>query len=227
MVHSRDPRVKILAVLFFLVMVATTPGIDPVRVAGYAVFLLLVTVAARLPLGLLLLRAAVVLPFSGTFAVISTLAGDADRAVALLTKSYLSAFAVLLLVASTPLPRLFYALERLGTPRMLVLVVQFLYRYLFVISEQAQHMRLAAKSRGGDGRASRRSRFRAAAGALAVLFGRSYQRAEAIHRAMLARGFQGQIHPLEIPALQWADYASLAVAVAIPAILRFGVSLTT
>jgi cobalt/nickel transport system permease protein len=180
---------------------------------------------SRLPQFSLLLRAAVVLPFSGTFAVISLLAGDPDRALAVVVKSYLSAVIVLLLVATTPFPQLLNAVEKLGAPRMVVLVVQFLYRYLFVISQQGQHMRQAARCRGdlsAAPRGRRKSRFRAAAGALAVLFGRSYQRAEAIHRAMLARGFDGRFHPLQRPALEAVDFIFLGLAAAIPVGVRLG-----
>jgi len=86
-----------------------------------------------------------------------------------------------------------------GAPRFLLEVGQFLYRYLFVVSEEAQHMRKAAAARGASvqGWLSQRQRFRASAGALAVLFARSYGRAEDVHRAMLARGFQGQLPSLE------------------------------
>ena len=63
-------------------------------------------------------------------------------------KSYLSALAVLLLVSTTPLPVLLRGFEMLGAPRFLLMVAQFLYRYLFVISEEAQHMRKAAMARG-------------------------------------------------------------------------------
>src|SRR5262249_52659214 len=110
----------------------------------------------------------------------------------LVEKSYLSAAAVLLIVGVTSLPVLLNGLERLGAPRMLALVAQFLYRYLFVISEQAQPMLVAAKSRQGDPRVHRKGRFLAASGAVAVLFARSYYRAEGIHRAMLARAFSGR-----------------------------------
>ena len=228
-IHARDARVKILATLVFLVAVATTPSIAPLQVTGYAAFLLAGVLVARLPLGGVLLRAGVVLPFTGTFAIISLLAGDADRAVALLAKSYLSAFAVLLLVGTTPLPRLLDGLQRLRAPRMVILVVQFLYRYLFVISEQGQHMRQAARCRGGFRRGGvetlslQRSRFRAAAGALAVLFGRSYQRAEGIYLAMLSRGFQGRLPLLSAPALRWRDFAFLLTAAAVPLALRLSV----
>src|SRR5207249_1018189 len=120
-------------------------------------------------------RSALVLPFSLVFAVISWTAGDSARALSLLIKSYLSAAAVLIVVASTPMPQLLRGLESLGAPRFLLMVAQFLYRYLFVISEEAQHMRTAAVSRGASlrGVLARHARFQAAVGALAVLFARS------------------------------------------------------
>ena len=188
--HDRDPRAKILTLLVFLIVLATTPANAALALGIYAVLLLSGMLIAGLPVWSLFARALVVLPFSLTFGLISWLAGDPLRALGLIEKSYLSAVGVLLVVGTTPLPALLRGLERMGTPRMLTLVAQFLYRYLFVISEQAQHMRLAARCRQGPG-GERRARFRAAAGALAVLFARSYQRADGIHRAMLARGFSG------------------------------------
>ncbi len=190
--HARDPRAKILAVVAFLIVLATTPPHAAVPLMIYTVLLLAGILIAGLPVGSVALRGMAVLPFSLTFGLISWLAGDALRAQALVEKSYLSAVAVLLLAGTTPLPLLLQGLEALGTPRFLVMVTQFLYRYLFVISEQAQHFRLAAACREGAHKKHRRMRFRGAAGALAVLFARSYYRAEGIHRAMLARSFSGR-----------------------------------
>ncbi len=176
---------------------------------------------ARLPLKAILLRAAVVLPFSATFACVSLLSGTTERAIGIPVKSFLSALGVLLVVATTPLPQILKALESLGAPRIALLVIQFLYRYLFVIFEQAQHMRLAAKCRGGFG-GGHRSKFKAAAGALAVLFGRSYERAEGIHQAMLSRGFDGHLRLLSTGRIRAVDVAFLAAAVAIPLAFRIG-----
>jgi len=225
LLHRRDARIKLLAALVILVAIATTPRVQSVSVIGYALFLLTGAILAKLPLAGILLRAAVVLPFSGVFALISVLAGDPDRALAVVVKSCLSAITVLILVGTTPLPQLMAAAEGLGAPRMLVLVVQFLYRYLFVISEQGQHMRQAARCRGelaNGGARNRRSRFQAASGALAVLFGRSYQRAEAIHRAMLARGFNGHFHPLKRASVTALDLVFLAAAAGVPVAVRLG-----
>ncbi|MGA2877531.1 MAG: energy-coupling factor transporter transmembrane component T [Bryobacteraceae bacterium] len=206
-IHRRDARAKIVALLVFLVMLATTPADAVPVLVTYAALLASAILIAGLPLGSVLLRAMVVLPFSLTFALISCLAGEPLRALALVEKSYLSTVGVLLLAGTTSLPLLLGGLERLGTPRLLVLVAQFLYRYLFVLSEQAQHMRLAASCREGGVKARRKFRFRAATGALAMLFARSYNRAEGIHRAMQARGFSGRfslLHPQRFGALDAA-----------------------
>jgi len=203
--HARDPRAKVLALIAFLVVLATTPPNAIAALAIYAALLLAGILIARLPLGGLLFRALGILPFSLTFGLISWIAGDRMRALGLVEKSFLSTVAVLLLVGTTPLPRLVSGLAALGTPRLLVLLAQFVYRYLFVISEQAQHLRLAAACREGSGAGRRRSRFRAAAGALGVLFARSYYRAEGIHRAMLARAFDRRFTALKPLRFQAAD----------------------
>lgn len=202
--HARDPRAKIVVLLVFLIVLATTPANAAVTLVIDAAVLMSGILMAGLPIIGLLVRAAGILPFSLAFGLITWLAGDHWRAIALVEKSYLSTVAVLLLAGTTPLPRLLGGLEALGTPRLIVLLAQFLYRYLFVISEQAQHLRLAAACRSGTFAGQRQSRFRAAAGALAVLFARSYYRAEGIHRAMLARGFGGRfslLNPMRFGAL--------------------------
>lgn len=212
--HARDARVKILLLVAYLVAVATSPRVSAAWSAVYGSVLLAAILVAGLPVGAVLLRAAAVLLFSAAFAVVSVVAGDSQRAAALVLKSYLSAAAVLVLMGTTPLVRLLRGLERLRVPGFLVLVVQFLHRYLFVLSEQAQHMRLAALCRGGW-------RFRQAAGGVAVLFARSYDRAEGIHRAMLARGFAGRLMPAEPARAGWQDWLFLLGGVAVMAALRF------
>ena len=219
-IHRLDARAKIIGALAVLVSLVLTHHAYAWLFASYLLLIALLAALARLPLAGLLARAALVLPFAGSVAALNFFGGDPARAVAVLGKSYLSASTVLLLLATTPLHGLLRGLESLGVPRFLLMVAQFLYRYLFVLSEQAQHMRLARLCRAPRGR--RESLFRAAAGSLAVLFARSYARAERIHRAMLARGFQGHFVLLDSPALARADYLALAtLAVALAALQLF------
>ena len=224
-IHRRDPRAKLAALLVFLVVLATAQHSLP-ALAG-ALFLLLCAALlwARLPVMGALARACIVLPFTLVFAAVAWMSGDPGRGLSLLLKSYLSALAVLLVVSTTALPVLLRGLEMTGAPRFLLMVAQFLYRYLFVISEEAQHMSKAAASRGASvrGLMGNGARFRAAAGALAVLFARSYGRAGDIHRAMLARGFLGHFQPLFALRFQSRDAAFALLASLAPVLLRLAV----
>lgn len=218
--HACDARVKVVLLLGFLIALATTTRLSAAAAAPYVVSLAIGIAASGLPAGGLLGRAAVVLPVSVIFAVFSVMAGDSARAAALVLRSYLSAVAVLLVAGTTPLPQFLRALESLGVPSFLVLVVQFLYRYLFVISEQAQHMRQAAACRGRQG--GKRGGFRAASGAVTVLFARSYDRAQGIHAAMLSRSFDGRMRLLEAPRARFSDALILLSGAALIAASRIG-----
>jgi cobalt/nickel transport system permease protein len=216
-----DARAKLAALLIYLLVVSTSSRALAQSGAALALLLMAACVWARVPLMAALRRAAVVLPFSLCFAAISWMAGDAAGGLELTAKSYLSCLAVWLVMATTPLPGLLRGLESFGFPRFLLLVAQLVYRYLFVIPEEARQMAQAAAVRGGSaGRTFRKLRFRAAAGALAVLFARSYRRAGEIHSAMLARGFRGQMPTLETPRFRIADAVFLLLASLAPVVLR-------
>jgi cobalt/nickel transport system permease protein len=220
--HRRDPRAKIIPLLAFLTVLATARSGLP-QLSG-ALFLLLAAALAfaRVPLMGAMARAAIVLPFTAVFVIAYWVGGDPARGVGMALKSYVSALAALTLVATTPLPALLHGLERLRAPVFLLTVAQFLYRYLFVISEEGQHMAKAAAARGAarGGLSAGRGHFRAAAGALAVLFARSYGRAQDVHRAMLARGFTGRLQPLMESHFGVVDALFAVAASASPILVR-------
>jgi cobalt/nickel transport system permease protein len=208
--HRRHAAAKILVTLALLVCITT---LTHRAVAGCALYLLLLVigaVTARLPLPAMLLSAAAVLPFVICLAIVSTLAGDPMRAVMLITRGYVSAFAALLLIATTPMPALIGGLEWLHAPPFLLQVMQFLYRYLVVLMEEAGAMRQAAMVRAAS---LRTLQFRQAAAAAGVLFARSSARAQAIHRAMIARGFEGRIPTFRLVRFRLSDAAFLAATV--------------
>ncbi|MCS7315855.1 MAG: energy-coupling factor transporter transmembrane component T [Bryobacterales bacterium] len=220
--QKRDARVKLVALLGYLIALGTAPPLALPAAAGFGALAAAGVVLGKLPAGAVALRAALVLPIGLFLAAGLLLGGAALRAGDLLVRSYLSAVAVLVVMGTTPMAGLLRAMESLGVPRFLVVVLHFLYRYLFVLSEQAQHMRLAVRSRGLDRAGLRRcpSLWKAAGGALAVLFARSLARAEAIHRAMLARGYRGQVLWLRAARMRPGDWLFLAVALTLCAAVR-------
>ena len=205
--HRRDARAKLVAVLTLLLTISlSTKAVTFVAIGALlaAGFLL-----SRAPAGGFIARVGVLLLFPLTFAGLVALSRDPDRAVLLLTRSSLSLTAILLTVSTTPMPHILTALRRFGLPVMLVEVVQFVYRYLFVLGEEAWHMRTAAALRGG-----RRS-LPAAASTAGVLFGRAYGRAEGIHRSIASRSFSGL---MSVPARAPFTLADAALAGAIAGI---------
>jgi cobalt/nickel transport system permease protein len=211
--HQRDPRAKLAALLLFLIVLSTTPTSVQGAFGGYAVVLIIAVYMARLPILGLTGRAALILPFSATFALLTWWSGDSLRALALVEKSFLSGLAALLLVATTPLTGWTAALESWRVPRMLILVMQFVYRYLFVIAEQAQRMRWAAACRGSQKQPKTRA-FRLAAGLVGVLFARSWLGADGIYHAMLARGFRGRFVPAAPAPFRASDAVFLSACLA-------------
>jgi len=183
----------------------------------YLFVLIAAVVAARLPLWAILKTAAAVLPFALCFAVVSAFSGQPGRASMLVVRGYLSSLTAVLLMATTPMPDVLQGLEFLHAPRFLLQVMQFLYRYLIVLIEESCAMRDASASRAGSIMTLELRRAAAAAG---VLFARSYSRAQAVHCAMLARGFDGHLPRFERARFRIADAAFAAACLALTIAIR-------
>ena len=149
-IHRRHAAAKILAALVLLICIATLTERTPIASLLYLVLLVTGAVAACLPVPGMLSRAAVVLPFALCFALVSALAGDPLQAIMLVARAYLSALTILLLISTTAMPDLIAGLEWLKAPVFLLQVMQFLWRYLMVLVEEANAMRQAGLSRAGS-----------------------------------------------------------------------------
>jgi cobalt/nickel transport system permease protein len=211
-IHNRHASAKLLAALIILTSIATLRGQAQIACALYFLLLMAGAIAARLPVRSILWSATVVIPFALCFAVVNALAGDPMGAVWLLARSYLSSLATLLLISTTPMSSLIAGLEWLGAPRFLLQVMQFLYRYLIVLIEEAMTMKQAAAARAGSVVSLQ---FRQAAAVAGVLFARAWSRAQSVHRAMLARGFEGRLPVFSNKPFRFRDAAFLAAAAAV------------
>ncbi len=204
--HQLNPKVKVIILLAYLIGVSTTPSSQLGTLAAFAGIVFIALVVSGLPLFGLMLRAAVTLPFSVSFALLSYVEnGDGRIAASVLLRGQLCVLGTLLLVATTPLPSLLRALESFGIPSAMLEIAQFIHRYLFVIADQGQRMRWAAASRDAGKIITKQSLLQRLGGALGVLFACSYNRAEGIHRATLARGPKGGFPVLHAPPIRKLD----------------------
>lgn len=106
----------------------------------------------------------------------------------ILVKSTLCLFTAILFSNTTPFASLLQTLKRFGMPQLLVSVLALMYRYLFVLIDEAERLNRARESRTFT--ASRVRKWRALASLIGQLFVRSTERAERIYAAMTARGWK-------------------------------------
>jgi len=127
----------------------------------------------------------------------------------ILVKFALTISAALLLIATTSFPGICRGLRRLGLPALFVSQLLFLYRYLFVLMEEAMRVVRARDMRSFGKRGTGGRVFVRIVG---TLFLRTVERAERIYGAMLARGFRGDVPSMRREALRPADACFLLAA---------------
>jgi cobalt/nickel transport system permease protein len=238
LLHRLEARTKLLIALGFIFAATLTPA-GRWEVLGILAILLMAGIAlGRLSPLLVLRRSALALPFVlAALPLLFTREGDSiftipvlawhwtatdaglEAVLTILLRSWLSVSAAVILTATTPATDLLRALQGLHAPRVVVATVSFMYRYVFVIGEEAQRLMRARECRSavvGEGSGgSLHWRTHVLGNMVGSLFLRSYERAERIYEAMRSRGYDGELRSLAIPSLRYADYAALAITVSL------------
>lgn len=209
-----DARVKLLCLAVAVVTCVTTPPERFGAFAGYFGVALVLFLLERPSPRVVLAPLAVTLPFILICAVFIPFLHSAVPARGLLilwnaaAKALFGVLCIVLLIHSTPFPEVLRALDGLRFPRLGVLLTGFVYRYVFVLADEALRMKRARDSRVFSGRwlwqAGVVGRM------LGSLFLRSYERGERVYFAMSARGFDGRMPVAAHEPLCAADYALLA-----------------
>jgi cobalt/nickel transport system permease protein len=245
LVHGLDARVKFVLALVFILTSALTPSSAwPVYVLLFALALS-VAILSELGIGYVLKRAVLAFPFVlAALPVIFTLEGQPlfelsvgswrleasmeglERFVSVALKSWISVQIAIVLAASTPFPELLVAMRAIHIPRLLVAVFGLMWRYLFVLADEAMRLVRArsarsgvALERGGRVGGSLAWRARVAGGMAGNLFLRAFERSDRIYMAMLARGYDGEVRTTPLPALRPVHRLVLAVGLVIMALL--------
>ncbi len=123
-----------------------------------------------------------------------------------------------LLASTTTRARLFRGLRALGAPRLFVTLLGMMDRYLALLIRAAEEVHLARISRSISHTNLRREHAWAAAG-IASVFRRSYSLSQSVYLAMLSRGYTGEVKLLDDPPAHARDWAFLAAAIALAALL--------
>jgi cobalt/nickel transport system permease protein len=204
-VHRLDPRAKVLTTLIFIVCVVSFDRYELAAMLPFCLYPVVLLALADLPVGYIARKVLVVIPFAVMVGLFNPLfdrqvllqLGPLDiwggwlSCASIILRTVLAAGAAIVLVAVTGFPSICEALERLGMPRVFAVQLLFLYRYLFVLTDEGGRVARAWELRSCGQRGMGLRHFGPLLGHLLL---RTWERAERIHMAMLARGFTGEVH---------------------------------
>jgi cobalt/nickel transport system permease protein len=198
-------RALILSWSFFVFFVLTLGKYDFSGVIAYAAFPLFVILAGKMPAGAILKRLALLSPFIIMLAVANpffdrrplltigeiTLTAGTVSGLVIVGKSLVLITAIITLSTLVPFYRLCGALRGFRVPEVFITQLMLLYRYSFLLVEEAVSLQKARNIRsfGGNGK-----EFFTTAKMIGSLLLRTNDRGERIYRGMIARGFNGTVH---------------------------------
>ncbi len=247
--HHMDARIKLVVVISLILLIGLTPSGAFGTYIGFFILIMAVVLVARLDPWMVVRRSFVALPFTlAAISLVFTVPGPAlinvplvnwpvsepglVRFTSIMLKSMLSVQVAVILLLTTHFTDTLWALGELRVPRILVAVITFMYRYIFLIAEESIRLTRARDARsaviGGDTARGRSLAFRAQTTGRMIgnLFLRSFERSERIYQAMLARGYRGEIRHLSPPPVPIADgilgaiVCALSLALMLSAVLR-------
>jgi cobalt/nickel transport system permease protein len=209
-VHRIDPRAKTLTTICFVIITVSFNKYDISAILPllfFPVFMMSLGSAVKvLAVSPFALAVGIANPFIdmqiianiGSFGI----SGGTVSFISIMLKFILTVSSALILIASTGFETLCAGLIRLKVPKVFAVQLLFMYRYIFVLFDEALRMLRAHTLRSFRAYPD----IRILGSFIGQLLLRSMDRAERIHRAMLSRGFNGEIRIMKTFKMRLSDY---------------------
>lgn len=230
-IHRLDPRVKLITTLVFTIAVISFPKYEVSSLMPYFLFPVVSATLADIPAKIIIKRLVVIAPFGlmvGIFnpildrRIILSVCGFGISAgwvsySSILVKFILTVSSAIILIATTSFPGICLALERLKVPKIFVLQLMFLYRYIFVLGNEIVRTLRARELRSFG---KKGYEIFTAGNILGSLLLRTIDRSERIYQAMCSRGFNGEINLLRKNEISSRDFVYTAASCGFFVLLR-------
>lgn len=230
-VHRLDPRAKLVATVLFIITVVSFPKYEISGLLPFFLFPVLVFSLGDIPVAFILKKVLFVSSFAVFIGIFNPLLdrqtaytifgfavpGGWVSFLSIMLKFFLTITSGLLLIATTSFPGICSAMQKLGMPAIFVSQLLFLYRYLFVLTEEVMRVVRARDMRSFGKKGRGIMPFTSLVG---TLFLRTIERAEKVYQAMLSRGFSGRLHSMRPYHFRTADAVFLCVTVILLCLFR-------
>lgn len=229
--HRMDPRSKIVTTIAFLAAVVSFGKYEISQMVPFILYPVYLLSAGNIPAGYILKKVLYVSPFALMIGIFNPLldhrmilmpGGHEVSAgwislVSIMLRFSLTVTTALALIACTGFYNVCYALHKLGAPRVFVVQLLFIYRYLFVLMEEGARMVRARSLRSFEGRGGGLTVYGSLVGHLLL---RTVNRAQRIYNAMVCRGFDGNVRIMRDAGFTSRDFIFILAWCGIFIILR-------
>lgn len=202
-IHRLSPLAKLLTTLAYLLAVTSFSRYEVTALLPFAFYPVFLISLSELPFGLIAKRLIWVLPFILFIGIFNPLfdsepliqlgtiniSGGWLSFTSILLRSLFAVTAAILLLATTGMEGICLALFRLKVPRVFVVQLLFMYRYIYVLLDELARTLRAYSFRSFHGNGLG---FQVWGSLLGQLLLRTIDRAQRIYYAMLCRGFTGE-----------------------------------
>lgn len=216
LLNSIDPRSKLITTLAFIVAVVSFDRYAISALMPFFIYPAVLISLGGLPAGYLLKKVLIVSPFAVLVGIFNPImdrnvlfyigsigiSGGWVSFFSIIIKFILTVTSALVLIASTGFNKVCDSLIKLGVPRPFVIQLQFFYRYIFVLTDEAERMVRARSFRVFDSGSVGIKTFALLTGNLLL---RTLDRAERIYLAMRCRGFDGYVRLIRPMKIGHAD----------------------
>lgn len=216
-VHQLDPRTKLITTLVFIVTVVSVDKYTIAQLIPFVLYPFALIALANLPTTYFLKKICLVAPFAVLIGLFNPffdsevlvyigplgISGGWVSFGSIMLRFSLTVGTALVLIGITSFSGLCLALEKLRVPKIFVVQLLFLYRYLFVLLDEASRMSRARTLRSLDSSGPGLKTFGSMVGHLLL---RATSRAERIHLAMLCRAFDGHIRLMSETTMGARDF---------------------
>jgi cobalt/nickel transport system permease protein len=206
--HVLEPRTKLVAFTALIISVLSIPASHGALFFVFAFATTILMGFSQVPLNFILGRAFLVLPFIILASFAMPWNGYWGFGI-IFIRAILCLILLILLSNTTRFSELLSGMRKLGCPQILAMNLSFLYRYIFVLTEEAMRMKQARDCRRTS-RAPVKEELKLLSSMLGTLLIRSFERAERMHAAMLSRGYSGDFPVVSPKRFSWRDLAFLS-----------------
>jgi cobalt/nickel transport system permease protein len=194
-IHKFDPRIKIIISFLLLFAVVLTPNGRFTDYIFFVPMILALLYISKLPIISILKRMAVALPIVVIIAIsLPFLAKNRiegiENFISVIIKAISAIWIMTLLTATTRFRDLVAGMQKLHFPTIFTSIMGFMYRYIFLLIDEAEHLNIGRRSRSFGNKS-----YLAMKGfgwMISSLFIRSFERGERIYHTMCSRGYSGE-----------------------------------